>query len=237
MPSAGPPVSCRVAAAAALSIAPPASTPALRSCSAPSRPSGRGVPSGVGRAAMRSHARIRLSGHETPNTKRSFTQTTTEDVPGRPVGTASRRRGSLRPTPRAVPARPSLPTCRRCLRRATARGSVRRGRAPGGGTDTLARIVAQHLQGALGQPVAVENRSGGSGVVGTEAVARAVPDGYTLAMTASGPITILPQMMPNPPYHPVRSFAHVALPSVTPLFMVVPPASPARDVGGFVAWA
>src|SRR5918993_1471837 len=135
MPSAGPPVSCRVAAAAALSIAPPASTPALRSCSAPSRPSGRGVPSGVGRAAMRSHARIRLSGHETPNTKRSFTQTTTEDVPGRPVGTASRRRGSLRPTPRAVPARPSLPTCRRCVRRATVRGSVRRRRRRRDGTD------------------------------------------------------------------------------------------------------
>ena len=108
---------------------------------------------------------------------------------------------------------------------------------PGGGTDGLARVVAAHLQTALGQPVAVENRGGGSGVIGTEAVARAAPDGYTLGMTASGPMTILPQMMPNPPYHPVRSFVHVALPSVTPLFMVVPPASPARDVGGFVAWA
>ena len=89
---------------------------------------------------------------------------------------------------------------------------------PGGGTDALARVVAAHLQTALGQPVAVENRGGGSGVIGTEAVARAAPDGYTLGMTASGPMTILPQMMPNPPYHPVRSFAHVALPSVTPLF-------------------
>ena len=108
---------------------------------------------------------------------------------------------------------------------------------PGGGTDALARVVAAHLQTALGQPVAVENRGGGSGVIGTEAVARAAPDGYTLGMTASGPMTILPQMMPNPPYHPVRSFAHVALPSVTPLFMVVPPASPARNLGEFVAWA
>lgn len=108
---------------------------------------------------------------------------------------------------------------------------------PGGGTDVLARVVAQHLQAALGQPVAVENRSGGSGVVGSEAVARAAPDGYTLGMTASGPMTILPQMMPNPPYDPIRSFAHVAIPSVTPLFMVVPPASPARTVGEFVAYA
>jgi tripartite-type tricarboxylate transporter receptor subunit TctC len=108
---------------------------------------------------------------------------------------------------------------------------------PGGGTDALARVVATHLQTALGQPVAVENRSGGSGVIGTEAVARAAPDGYTLAMTASGPMTILPQMMPNPPYHPVRSFAHVALPSVTPLFAVVPSSSPVRSLGELVATA
>ena len=108
---------------------------------------------------------------------------------------------------------------------------------PGGGTDALARIVAQHLQGALGQPVAVENRSGGSGVVGTEAVARAAPDGYTLATTASGPITILPQMMAAPPYDPLRSFAFVAIPAATPLFMVVPPASPARGAAEFADWA
>lgn len=109
---------------------------------------------------------------------------------------------------------------------------------PGGGTDALARIVAQHLQGALGQPVAVENRSGGSGVVGTEAVARAAPDGYTLAMTASGPLTILPQMMgPAAPYDPLRSFAHVAIPSTTPLLMAVPAASPARSAADFVDWA
>ncbi len=108
---------------------------------------------------------------------------------------------------------------------------------PGGGTDTLARIMAQHLQGALGQPVAVENRSGGSGVVGTEAVARAVPDGYTLAMTASGPITILPQMMAVPPYDPLRAFAFVAIPAATPLFMVVPPGSPARGAAAFADWA
>lgn len=108
---------------------------------------------------------------------------------------------------------------------------------PGGGTDTLARIVAQHLQGALGQPVAVENRSGGSGVVGTEAVARAAPDGHTLAMTASGPITILPQMMAAAPYDPLRSFVHVAIPSTTPLLMVVPAASPARSAAAFVEWA
>ena len=110
---------------------------------------------------------------------------------------------------------------------------------PGGGTDTLARIMAQHLQGALGQPVRVEDRSGGSGGVGTAAVARAAADGYTLAMTASGPITVLPQMMGSAaPYDAVRSFVHVAIPSTTtPLLMVVPAASPARSASDFVDWA
>lgn len=63
---------------------------------------------------------------------------------------------------------------------------------PGGGTDQVARILAQHLQVVLGQPVAVENRGGASGIIGTEVVARAAPDGYTLAMSASGPLSILP---------------------------------------------
>lgn len=108
---------------------------------------------------------------------------------------------------------------------------------PGGGTDALARVVAQHLQATLGQPVAVENRAGGSGVVGTEAGARAPADGYTLILNASGPLTIVPQMLPNPPYDPVRSFVAVAIPSVTPLLMVVPPQHPAQDVASFVAWA
>jgi tripartite-type tricarboxylate transporter receptor subunit TctC len=108
---------------------------------------------------------------------------------------------------------------------------------PGGGTDALARVLAQHLQAALGQPVAVENRAGASGVIGTEAGARAAPDGYTLTLNASGPLTIVPQMLPNPPYDPLRSVVAVAIPSVTPLLMVVPAASPLRDVQGFVAWA
>ena len=107
---------------------------------------------------------------------------------------------------------------------------------PGGGTDQVARILAQHLQEALGQPVAVENRGGASGIIGTEAVARATPDGYTLAMTASGPLSILPQMIAVS-YDPIRSFEHVAIPSVSPLLMVQPTNRTPRDVRGFVAWA
>jgi tripartite-type tricarboxylate transporter receptor subunit TctC len=108
---------------------------------------------------------------------------------------------------------------------------------PGGGTDALARVMAQHLQTVLGQPVAVENRAGASGVIGTEAGARAAPDGYTLTLNASGPLTIVPQMLPNPPYDPLRSVVAVAIPSVTPLLMDVPAGSAFQGVQDFVAWA
>lgn len=100
---------------------------------------------------------------------------------------------------------------------------------PGGGTDMLARIIAQHLRARLGQPFVVENRAGGSGVVGTQEVARAEPDGYTLAINASGPLTIFP-LLTQAPYDPIGSFVQIALPSVTPLLLVVPPGSPSRDV-------
>lgn len=104
---------------------------------------------------------------------------------------------------------------------------------PGGGTDVLARQIAQHLQARLGQPFPVENRSGGSGVLGTDAVARAAPDGYTLAMSASGPLSILPQLQ-SVPYDPIRSFEHVALPSLTPLLLVVPAHSPHANLAALV---
>lgn len=104
---------------------------------------------------------------------------------------------------------------------------------PGGGTDLLARIIAQHLQAKLGQPFVVENRAGGSGLVGTAEVARAAPDGYTLAINASGPLTIAPQLL-QAPYDPIGSFAQIALPSVAPLLLVVPPSSPARTVADMV---
>ncbi len=100
---------------------------------------------------------------------------------------------------------------------------------PGGGTDAFARLVAQHLQARFNQPFTVENRSGGSGIVGTEAVMRAAPDGYTLAVTASGPLSVLPQLQ-QVPYDPLRSFEHVALPSFTPLLLVVPANSPTRTL-------
>lgn len=101
---------------------------------------------------------------------------------------------------------------------------------PGGGTDLLARILAEHLQNRLGQPFVVENRGSGGGVVATEQVARAAPDGHTLAVISSGPLTILPQLM-SVPYDPIANFAHIALPAITPLLLVVAPNSPFRRFG------
>jgi len=73
-------------------------------------------------------------------------------------------------------------------------------------------------------------------MLGTEMAARAAPDGYTLSMTASGPLSILPQML-QAGYDPIRSFEHVLLPSVTPLMMVVPTNRPPNTMQEFVAWA
>ncbi|MBR0647266.1 Bug family tripartite tricarboxylate transporter substrate binding protein [Plastoroseomonas hellenica] len=99
---------------------------------------------------------------------------------------------------------------------------------PGGGTDLLARILAQHLQSRLGQPFVVENRSGGGGLLATELVTRAAPDGYTLAVNSSGPLTILPQLT-SVPYDPMADFVHIALPAITPLLLVVAPNSRFRS--------
>jgi tripartite-type tricarboxylate transporter receptor subunit TctC len=104
---------------------------------------------------------------------------------------------------------------------------------PGGGTDLLARLVAQHLQAELGQPFIVENRAGGAGVLGTAEVARAAADGYTLSVNSSGPMTIFPQLM-SVPYDPIRSFAPVALPAVTPLLLVVPTNSPSHSFADLI---
>lgn len=101
---------------------------------------------------------------------------------------------------------------------------------PGGGTDLLARILAQHLQSRFGQPFVVENRSGGGGLVATEQFARSAPDGYTLAVISSGPLTILPQLT-NVPYAPLSDFAPIALPGILPMLLVVTPNSSPRSFG------
>jgi tripartite-type tricarboxylate transporter receptor subunit TctC len=92
---------------------------------------------------------------------------------------------------------------------------------PGGASDIVARLVAGPLQSEFGQPFVVENRPGAGGTLGAAAAAAAAPDGYTLLVTANGPIAISPAMYQSIPYDPMRSFRHIALVGVVPFVAVV----------------
>jgi tripartite-type tricarboxylate transporter receptor subunit TctC len=83
--------------------------------------------------------------------------------------------------------------------------------APGGGADSIGRLVAQKLAVALGQPVVVDNRAGAGGRIGAELAARAVPDGYTLFLGGSTVMMTAPAMYPNLSYDPLKDFTHVSL--------------------------
>jgi len=107
----------------------------------------------------------------------------------------------------------------------------------GGGTDLFARSLAQKLSGMWGQQVVVDNRAGAGGMIGSEMVARAAPDGYTLLITSSSTISISPQLMRAPPYDPLRDFAPVALIATAPNVLVVHPSVPARSVKELIALA
>jgi tripartite-type tricarboxylate transporter receptor subunit TctC len=100
---------------------------------------------------------------------------------------------------------------------------------PGGSVDVVARVVAPKLGERLGQPVIVENRSGASGNIGTEAVARARPDGYTLLINTL-PFVANVHLYPKVPYHPLNDFQAVALVSSSPSLLVVNPSVPAKSV-------
>src|SRR4051812_18181204 len=88
--------------------------------------------------------------------------------------------------------------------------------AAGGGTDLLGRTLAQKLNEAWGQPVLVDNRAGGGGNIGTDAVAKAPPDGYTLLMGYVGNLAINPYLFRSLPYDSVRDFAPVTLAATAP---------------------
>src|SRR5690606_37441011 len=97
--------------------------------------------------------------------------------------------------------------------------------SPGGGTDMLARALAVPLAGALGQSVVVENRPGGSTVIGADYVAKSRPDGYTLLVT-SAPHVSNPSLMVNMPFDTVKAFAPICLAAQSPFVLVVRPDSP-----------
>jgi tripartite-type tricarboxylate transporter receptor subunit TctC len=104
------------------------------------------------------------------------------------------------------------------------------GYSPGGGNDLIARIVAAKLQGKLGQPIVVENKPGAQSIVAAEYVARAAPDGYTLLIAPSGPLTINPAVYVKLPYDPVKDFAPISLLAEFPLLLVVGADQPVKSV-------
>jgi len=105
---------------------------------------------------------------------------------------------------------------------------------PGGPTDVLGRIVAQKLSESLGQQVVVENRPGASGMIGSELVAKAAPDGYTLLTNASIHV-INPSLYPKMNFDVLRDFAPVSLIAQVPLILVVNPALPVKSVSELIA--
>lgn len=107
----------------------------------------------------------------------------------------------------------------------------------GGSTDILTRLLAQGLTQRWGQAVVVENRGGASGIIGTEAAARAEPDGYTLLMNGSGPHTVNISLFDKLSYDPVKDFAPIVRGMTIPLLMVAPANAPYNDVKSFIAWA
>lgn len=109
--------------------------------------------------------------------------------------------------------------------------------APGGGTDLLARTLAQKLGEAWGHPVVVDNRAGGGGNIGTDMVAKAQPDGYTLLMGYVGNLAINPHLFRALPYDPVRDFAPITLAATAPNVLVVHPSIAVRNAKEVVALA
>jgi tripartite-type tricarboxylate transporter receptor subunit TctC len=109
--------------------------------------------------------------------------------------------------------------------------------AAGGSTDIIARTIGQKLNEAWGQPVLVDNRPGGSTVIGTDIVAKAPPDGYTLLVTPA-PFTIVPSLATTKlPYDPAKDFEPVTLINTTALVVVVHPGVPAKSIKDLIALA
>jgi tripartite-type tricarboxylate transporter receptor subunit TctC len=109
--------------------------------------------------------------------------------------------------------------------------------APGGITDLVARIVGDYIAKRSGQPVVIENRSGGGGNIGTEAVARASPDGYTLVVTATSQISIAPALYKDLPIDPLVDLVPVAPVAEAPQILVVSAKLGVGTLGEFVALA
>lgn len=108
---------------------------------------------------------------------------------------------------------------------------------PGGSSDLVARLIGPLLGEALGQPIVVDNRPGAGSTIGASHVANAAPDGYTLLMSNSAPMSISPSLMAKASYDPIKSFQHLAYVGEVPTVLVVHPSLPVTDFASFLAWA
>jgi tripartite-type tricarboxylate transporter receptor subunit TctC len=107
--------------------------------------------------------------------------------------------------------------------------------APGGANDILARVLAEKLTPVLGQPVLVENKPGAGAMVGSDFVAKAAPDGYTLLMAASGPMVFNPVLVAKLPYNPLTDLAPISIVGSFPLILAVNESSSAKTFKDLVA--
>jgi tripartite-type tricarboxylate transporter receptor subunit TctC len=107
----------------------------------------------------------------------------------------------------------------------------------GGGVDAMARIVADKLSAALGHQVIVDNRGGGSGLIGTRAVVKAAPDGYTLLLGHTGTVSINPSLYANAGYEPRRDLTPVGLIASMPVVLLAHPSFPGRSIADVIAYA
>lgn len=109
--------------------------------------------------------------------------------------------------------------------------------APGGGTDIVARVAAKELSEALGKAVVVDNRAGGAAIVGTQIVARATPDGYTLLAAPSGPLVMNPVLRKSLPYDSEADFVPISVIGRLPLLITVNASLPVKSVAELIDYA
>jgi tripartite-type tricarboxylate transporter receptor subunit TctC len=109
--------------------------------------------------------------------------------------------------------------------------------APGGGADSVARIIARKVSESIGQAIVIENKGGAGAILGTDQVAKAEPDGYTLLLGQSGPFSINPAVYKSLPYDPVKDFAPVTMTTAYPYILVVNAELPAKTLQELVALA
>jgi tripartite-type tricarboxylate transporter receptor subunit TctC len=108
---------------------------------------------------------------------------------------------------------------------------------PGGPTDSIGRLIGQHMEKSLGQTVVIENRPGAGGTIGANAVANAPPDGYTLLLGSTTTLSISPHLYKNIGYDPIKGLVPIATVSTGAMVLAVSPSVPANNVKELIAYA